>query len=130
MSIKAMPETHRAFRPLFIGLGVVCVGLGYLGAVLPVMPSTIFFLIALWAFKRSSPQFEDWLMNKSFIGPTLRDWEEHRSIKRSTKVTVLIVAWTSILVSALIVDNMVARGVLVACGLLVTVIMAKTNTKD
>ena len=41
--------------------GWACVGLGTFGAVLPLLPSTVFFIVALWAFTRSSPKVARWL---------------------------------------------------------------------
>jgi uncharacterized membrane protein YbaN (DUF454 family) len=90
------PEQRSRLRPVYFGLGLVCVALGYIGAILPVMPSTVFFLIALWAFKRSSPQLEDWLMNRSFVAPALQDWERDRSMSLRTKVIAITMIWASI----------------------------------
>ena len=70
-------------------LGFVCVGLGYVGVILPGVPSTIFFICALWAFKRSSPRFESWLLSHRVFGPTLQDWDEYRAIKLRTKIVAI-----------------------------------------
>jgi uncharacterized membrane protein YbaN (DUF454 family) len=96
----------RVGRPLYFGLGVVCVGLGYLGAILPLMPSTVFFLIALWSFQKSSPKFEQWLLERPVIGPTLTDWRETRSIRPRTKVVAIASIWVTMAISGGI---MVAR---------------------
>lgn len=72
-------------RWAFIPFGMVCVGLGMLGAVIPMMPSTVFFIVALWAFKRSSPKLESWLLHHKLVGPVLRDWTRNGSIARPTK---------------------------------------------
>jgi uncharacterized membrane protein YbaN (DUF454 family) len=104
--MKAGPASravHARIRPLYACFGLGCVVLGTIGYVVPGLPGTVFFIVALWAFKRSSPRLEDWLLNRSFIGPTLRDWEEDKSIRRSTKVTILVMLWSSILLSMAIV---------------------------
>ncbi len=96
--------------------GLVCVGLGIIGMFLPVMPSTIFFLIGLWAFSRSSVRFHDWLYNHPRFGQSLRDWHQHRAIPLKAKmvavglislsfVVVLVLvaqAWLLILVGAIL----------------------------
>ena len=64
--------------------------LGLAGIVLPVLPTTPFLLLALWAFGRSSVRFHDWLYNHRYFGPRLRDWHEHRVIPLRAKLT----AWT------------------------------------
>lgn len=70
-------------------LGWLCVGLGALGAVLPVLPTTPFLLVALWAFSHSSPRFHGWLLHHRWLGRHVRDWERHRVIPRRAKVIAL-----------------------------------------
>lgn len=80
-------ETERVFRRrLLQALGWFCVGLGAIGVVLPVMPTTIFLLAALWAFARSSPKLHAWLLNNPHFGPYIDDWEKHRIIPIRGKV--------------------------------------------
>jgi len=80
-------ETERAYRRhLLQALGWVCVGLGAIGIVLPVMPTTVFLLIALWAFARSSPKLHSWLLGNPHFGPYIADWERHRVIPLRAKI--------------------------------------------
>ena len=65
------------------------VGLGIIGAILPLMPTTIFFILAAWFFSRSSPRLEAHLMNSRFGGP-LRDWRENGAISRKSKMLALM----------------------------------------
>lgn len=78
-----------ALRPLLLAFGWLNVGLGVIGAVLPVMPTTVFLLLALWAFSRSSRRFHRWLYSHPTLGRTLRDWHEHRVIPTRAKVLAL-----------------------------------------
>jgi uncharacterized protein len=80
-------ETERAYRRhLLQALGWVCVALGAIGVVLPIMPTTVFLLIALWAFARSSPRLHTWLLTNPHFGPYIDDWEKHRIIPIRGKV--------------------------------------------
>ncbi|MCH4554286.1 YbaN family protein, partial [Aestuariibaculum sp. L182] len=72
-----MNGTRRAF---YFALGWVMVALGFIGALLPVMPTTIFLIIAAWCFGRSSPRFEKWLLEHPVFGPTLVQWQRHGAI--------------------------------------------------
>ena len=127
-------EVSRGARPVYLALGVVFLGFGYVGYVVPGMPGTVFFLMALWAFKRSSPRLEDWLLNKSFMGPTLRDWEQDQSMKKSTKVLAISVMWASILISSFLVRNRPSAiwliPVMLACAVGVTIYIWTRKTKE
>ncbi len=80
----------RVARTLLLGTGFVFVGLGALGAVLPVLPTTPFLLVAAACFARSSTPFYDWLLANRLFGPLIRDWRESRSIARHVKVTAIV----------------------------------------
>ena len=73
---------------LLAGFGFV--GIGILGAFLPVLPSTIFFIIATYFFGKSSTRLEQWMLNHPRFGHTVRSWQETRSIPYSGKVTALV----------------------------------------
>ena len=78
-------------------LGWLCVGLGLIGAFLPLMPTTIFLLIAAWAFSKSSPRWHTWLREHPRFGETICAWEEHHAMPRRAKR----IAWATLGVSYL-----------------------------
>ena len=80
----------RAGRALLMGTGFVFVGLAALGAVLPVLPTTPFLLVAAACFARSSTPFYNWLLANRVFGPLISDWREARSIARHVKVTAIV----------------------------------------
>ncbi len=80
----------KASRLLYRVIGFAALGLAVLGAVLPVLPTTIFVLIAAWAFARSSPKLYQSLCENRRFGPLLRDWEANGAIPRSAKVAVVV----------------------------------------
>lgn len=82
-------------RTLYVGIGLLFVGLGVLGAFLPVLPTTPLLLVALWAFANSSTRLERWLLDHPRLGPRLVAWRQHRVIPLGAKLT----AWGSMLAS-------------------------------
>lgn len=73
-------------RIFYLGLAWLCVGAGVLGAFLPLLPTTPFLLVALWAFMRSSPRLEQWLRNHKMLGPYITDWDEHGIVPVRAKI--------------------------------------------
>jgi len=76
---------------LLILLGLLSITLGVIGAVLPILPTTPFLILALACFANSSPRFHKILLNNRWFGATLQQWEEDRSITRASKVKAMII---------------------------------------
>ena len=60
----------------YIALGLFCVGMAYIGFVVPGIPFSIFLVIAAWAFAKSSPRLHAWLYNHPWFGKFLTNWTE------------------------------------------------------
>lgn len=77
---------------LLISLGWLFVILGIIGAMLPLLPTTPFLILALGCFAESSSRFHKMLLNNEWFGPPLAQWEETHTISRESKhkATVLI----------------------------------------
>lgn len=78
-------------RALWLLLGIGALLLGLIGAVLPLLPTTPFLLLAAFGFARSSPRLHDWLMTHRQFGPLIINWERDGAIDRRSKRVALIV---------------------------------------
>lgn len=72
-------------RLLWRTLALVCVALGIIGMVLPVMPTVPFLIVAAWAASRGWPRLETWLLEHPRHGPYIRRWRERGAIPRRAK---------------------------------------------
>lgn len=79
-------ERWGARRAVYFVLGWFFFGLGVLGAVLPVLPTTPFMLLAAWAFSNSSRRFEHWLLEHPWFGPGIKRWRAHRVVPARIKL--------------------------------------------
>ena len=64
-------------RLFYLGLGWLSVALGVVGIILPILPTTPFLLVAVWAFSKSSPELAEKLRNHPKAGPYIRAWQDH-----------------------------------------------------
>ncbi|MAK63696.1 MAG: hypothetical protein CMF75_02965, partial [Maricaulis sp.] len=81
--------------------GGVFLALAVIGALLPLIPTTPFLLLACFAFARSSQRLHDWLVEHPRFGPLIRDWRDHGAIRTRTKIQAVLVMIAAILLSVL-----------------------------
>lgn len=76
-------------RPVAVALwrvlAILCVAIALLGAVLPVLPTVPFLLVAAWAGGRGWPQLERWILDHPSHGPAIRRWRDHGAVPRRAK---------------------------------------------
>ncbi len=82
--------TQSAKRLLWMICGFVALALGVAGIILPLLPHTVFLLIAAFCFSRGSERLHSWLINHKHLGPPIRDWNEHGAIPLKAKIIASI----------------------------------------
>jgi hypothetical protein len=112
-------------------LGLVFVGVGIAGVVLPVLPATPFFLLAAACFARASVRFYNWLLNHRVVGPTVREWQMHRSIPYRTKLWAIALMLGTLAISTLFfVEGLVLQLLLAALGVLLAIWLWRVPSRD
>ena len=114
----------------FIALGHVCLGLGVVGAFLPVLPTTVFLIAAAWCYARGSTRLHQRLLANRTFGPVLRDWEIHRAMSRRTKavaIGMIVLAFGLTIAFAIHATWAKLAYVLMAAGLIVLVLRVRTR---
>ncbi len=92
-------EMSRLSRTFLIFSGHIFVGLGIIGAILPLMPTTVFLLLAATCYAHSSPRFYHWLLHNRYFGRLIKDYKENRGTPLSVKITSIFVLWVTITIS-------------------------------
>ncbi|MBI2936754.1 MAG: YbaN family protein [Thaumarchaeota archaeon] len=121
-------EPNRIIRVGLIISGTFFLGLGLLGLVLPILPTTPFLLLAAFCYSRSSKRFYDWLMSNRLFGSYLKNYKEGRGMPVKAKLFTISFLWVTITFSAFTVVTIFAVQIiliLVAVGVTVHLLKIK-----
>ncbi len=95
---QSVIATTRGARLLWAVAGHIFVVLGVIGAFVPLMPTTVFLILAASCYARSSARLHHWLLSHRVFGPVLRDWRDYRTMKAGTKriaIAAIVVGFTA-----------------------------------
>ncbi|MEM6780816.1 MAG: YbaN family protein [Pseudomonadota bacterium] len=89
-------------RGMYLVLGFLSLGLGIIGVVLPLLPTTPFLLVTAFCFARSSEKFHNWLLSHPYFGKIIKDWRDHGAISKKSKISAMLVIILTILLSVVL----------------------------
>ena len=98
---------------ILISLGWLCVGLGFIGIFVPGIPTTIFLIIALWAFTKTSEKLRYWLIHHKRFGPILTNWQKHKVVPRRAKILMVTFMILSVILFHYSLQNLYFTTVLI-----------------
>ena len=79
-------KRHWSIRALWLVGGLLALVLAAAGAILPLLPTTPFVLVAVYAFARSSRRLTRWLLRHRYFGPLIENWRRYGAIDRRVKI--------------------------------------------
>ena len=136
MAMPQKPETASETKPhkklvrvFFFVSGTICLVLGAIGIVLPVLPTTPFLLLALACYLRSSERMTHWMLDNKYFGKYIKNYREGKGIPLKTKLLALTILWTTIVFSAFfIIPLLIVQIILFAVAVAVTIHLARLPT--
>lgn len=81
---------------LYMTLGLFCVGMAYIGFIVPGIPFSIFLVIAAWAFAKSSDRLHKWIYNHPWFGEFLTNWTYRQIFPTRGKYAMVLVMASSL----------------------------------
>ncbi len=110
-------------RSFWFLVGMLALALAIAGAILPLLPTTVFLLVAVYAFARSSKRLHDWIMEHRHFGRLVRNWQAYGSIDRRSKLFAILAMIAALAASVLLGFNLwilfVQAGVLAGAALFI-----------
>lgn len=126
MVVEPAPRSSSLIgRLLWSTFGLVCVGVGGIGVVVPGLPTTVFFIVAAACFTRSSPRLERWILGLPGIGPAVRDYRAGLGMPRRAKVLACSMIALSVTAAVILtIDRIVISASVAAAGALGIAVVA------
>jgi len=112
-----------------IAIGSISLALGILGIFLPLLPTTPFLLLTAACYAKSSEKLLEKLLTNRYIGKYITDYQKNRGIRKSVKIYVLSLLWTTIAVSIIFFTDAVLVKILLGCvaiGVTIHILSFKT----
>ena len=122
-----VPEAKPWLRPVLVAFGWACVALGAIGAITPGLPTTIFLIMAAWAFSRSSKRFHEWLYSHKIFGPLISNWDSHRVIPKKAKIMAVAMMSLSLVIVVLFIAKTMLLPMIMAAVMVPTAIYILTR---
>jgi uncharacterized membrane protein YbaN (DUF454 family) len=117
----------------YLTSGFILVTVGVIGIFLPLLPTTIFLILASVCFVKSSPKANEWLKNHKILGGYIDNYQNKTGLTRNAKFANILTLWTTISLSAfLFTDEIYIRIILLAIAIGVTIhlLLIKTKIQD
>ncbi|MFZ1289294.1 MAG: YbaN family protein [Melioribacteraceae bacterium] len=113
-------------------LGLIFVAIGIIGIFLPLLPTTVFLIIASFFFLRSAPELNDKLLKNKYLGVYLKNYKEKSGVPIIAKVSSLFLLWISIFLSGyFLTENIYIRLILLMVAVGVSIhILSMKNLKS
>lgn len=83
-------------KTLWLAGGFVCLGMAYIGVVVPGIPFSIFLVMAAYCFSKSSERMHRWIYNHRYFGPFLTNWTQKKVFPTKGKYAMILVMASSL----------------------------------
>ena len=101
------------FRIVWLFVGFLCMGIGAVGVVLPVLPTTPFLLLASFCLAKGSDRFHRWFTETTLYQKHLDSFVKERAMTLKTKLCILLPASAMLILAFLMMQNLPGRIVIV-----------------
>lgn len=109
-------------RPVWFIIAWISFALGFIGAFVPILPTTPFMILSAYLFSKSSPRFHTWILSLPLAGPAVKEWNQHRVVRTRAK----ILCATMIFISLAVIWS--SSTILISVKIILTIILVSVCT--
>ena len=123
-------ENLKIVRYAYLISGFLLVAIGVIGIFLPILPTTIFLILASACFVKSSPKANEWLRSNKLLSPYLKNYQDKAGLSIKAKIFTIGFLWVSISLSAFYLTSEFYIKIIllaIAVGVSIHLIMVKTK---
>ena len=121
----------KILRIICIILGFICLGIGVLGIILPILPTTPFLLLTSFFFMKGSKRFNDWFLSSKIYKKYLENFSKNKVMTIYGELTLLSFVSLMIIMTMFIVNNLTVSIILMILVILkYTYFIFKIKTVD
>lgn len=102
-------------RVFYFALGCIGLGLGVVGAVLPLLPAFPFLLLAVFGFAKSSQRMHDWFISTDLYKKNLESYVKHKGMSKKTKIRIMITVTLLMSIGFIMMHRVPVGRIILAC---------------
>ena len=116
-------------RGLYYFAGTLCLILGIVGIILPILPTTPFLLLAAACYARSSEKAYNWMLNNKLFGKYIKDYKEGKGLPLKMRIFTIVFLWITIIISIIFIQIFWVQILLIIIAILVSIHVALIRPK-
>lgn len=127
-----MKKSKKVLNVIMIIVGSLSLAIGSIGIVLPLLPTTPFFLLTLFCYTKSSERFEKWFISTKLYKKYLENFVKTKAMTKANKVKVLVLVTILFSIPLIIVNNIflrIALGIILGCHYFFLILKVKSVSK-
>ena len=117
-------------RLVFFTLGATLLGVGAVGIVIPLLPTTPLVLASFLCFSQSSKKAEKWISNNRYFGSYIENYKTKKGVPLDIKLKSILFLWVMLVASIILMDQYPLHLLLILVGVLVTAHILTLKTKN
>lgn len=117
-------------RIFFFSLGATFLGLGAVGVILPLLPTTPFVIASFFCFAKSSKRAERWISNNRYFGSYIENYKTKEGVPLDIKLKSIVFLWACLAASIIFFNHYYLLIILIIVGVTVTAHILLLKTKN